>query len=386
MVIRLFLGQLHRTTGSPCEPSSGYAFLPKAHGKVNKLKRDSFWPVLFELAMAYRLKKMVEPSLGSVRLSCEDSEAVGDFSIVLDEGRFAAECTRLGFPPEARDQYQLLDETYRYIESAFKVLNQACCIKIRMEECLTGPAYNRLLVRLKKAIGRFKHTGLTSADADATISVTVEPLTPGTEEIPFELIDNRVMDVKGTDWTSALSICRAPAKNDRELATKFRLGDPLNETERARILVRFPRREVEADQYDRIVGRIRRKISQTKIPPSFGGRIVFLEWPFDLRGADLQRLDDEMLQQLKRSEHTIAVVLARREANPHYRHHYSAYHFADAQRLSSTPVPASVFRSFSKYDTIFDPVLNEPYQFSWEAAREKVLRDHAEAEERKNRL
>jgi hypothetical protein len=352
--------------------------------KIRKLQRDSFWPIQFELAMAYRFQKVVKPGLGNVKLSCEDTEAVADFSIILSNEEIAVECTRLGFPNEGEEQYRLIDRTYRYIEDAVKSLNERCCIKIRMEENLTGVNYSRLLVRLKKAIRRFQRTGHLSTDADVTISVTVEPLTPDTEEIPFRLIDNRVVDVKGTDWTTALSIGLTPARDDRELARKVRLGEPVNPREKARALFRFPLHRVETDQYDRLIDRIRKKISQIKLLPGFAGRIVLAEWPFDPRGVDLDRIDLEMSQLLRRSEHTFALILARREANPHYRHHYSTFCVENRKRLSFVPNLQQTLHIFLAYDTIFDPVTNEPYQRSWADARRKALSDQAEDERRKS--
>ncbi len=71
--------------------------------KIARLKRNSFWPAQFELAMALRAKRTIG-DLGSVRLSCETNAAVGDFTIDLDGCSIACECARLEFGEGEEEQ------------------------------------------------------------------------------------------------------------------------------------------------------------------------------------------------------------------------------------------------------------------------------------------
>lgn len=354
-----------------------FAADPCLHGKVLKLQRDSFWPVFLELAMAYRMRRASKPD-GIVSLSCETSAAVGDFTIQLGSTQIACECSRLGFSPAIEEQYYLLQETYTYIENKVKNLTGACCIKVEIKEPLTGHVYSRLLVRLKKALNRFKSGAQTSADSDASIAVTVEPLTETSEEIPFRLVDDCVVDVKGSSWTCAFSIASVPARDEKEIAEKVRSGEPIASTERARILVRFPPNPRAPDAYERLEDRIRRKIAQTALPDGVIGRIVLVEWPVNPREAEIATLNQSVLESLQTSRRTLAVIICTREANPHYRYHYSIYVVDNRSAVTAIPGLDLVLKRFVKYDTISDPILNEKYLRSWKAATEKVAWERRE--------
>lgn len=360
-----------------------FSATPSLQGKIRKLRRDLFWPVLFELAIAYRMKQAVGQH-GTVALSCETTESLGDFTVVLGSKTIVCECSRLGFPPDSEEPLRLLDSIYRYSADGVKRSQLKSCIKIRLGEPLTGQVYNRLLVRLKEAIKDFQKAGQLATRSNKSFSVTVEALTALTEKIPFQLLNNRVVDVAGTDWTSAVSISSVEANSEREVADKVRHGEPITGGEHTRIFVRLANGTGEPDAYRRLSQRIRKKISQTKLRKEVSGRIIFVEWPVDFRQADIVRLRQQVLERLRGSHHTIAVVICRREANPHYRHHYSLYAVVNTPALDANPELVPVLGRFTTYDTDFDPILNEKYQHSWREATEKVTCERRLAEEKRH--
>lgn len=238
---------------------------PNLNSKLEKLKKDAFHPVFFELAMAHRLKASAAPD-GDVTLCTEDESAIGDFTLQFAGDLIACECSRLTFGPVEEEQFRILDLVYDYIADFAKTRPGKRLIKVKIDEPLTPHVFNpRLLVRLKKTINQFDRTSSRARTTDGTIDVQVEALCSDSERIPFEVIDGRVTDVLGTSWTTALSIGDIVGYTEREVAELYRQGVKFQPKEHTRVLVEFPRTEQDYDLYKRLRQKINSKIKQTKL-------------------------------------------------------------------------------------------------------------------------
>jgi hypothetical protein len=357
--------------GDPCRPD-----------KIVKIKQDALWPIMFELAMASRLKSLLG-SNGEVGLCCEHPDAVGDFYIVTDNKRVACECSRLGYPPEEEEQFRILDDLYRYIGEFVKGKDFKRCIKIKVSESLTGQIFNpRLVAHVKKANQQFERTGNISGSSDASIDVLVEPLTDLSEKIPFAMVDGRVTDVAGSDWTSATSICSAVAENDRHLADMYRTGQPFQEIEHTRVFIRFPRAPHRQGAYERLNRKIKSKLGQTKLPNHYLGRLVFIEWTVGLDRADAGRIQNEILDRVKHTSRTLGVIVTSRHGTPRYRHHFASTGSLNKFALVQLPAIGRMFTLFHDRELMFDPITGERYVDSWEDARLRAKADQEVADAR----
>jgi hypothetical protein len=110
------------------------------------------------------------------------------------------------------------------------------------------------------------------------------------------------------------------------------------------------------------------KLNQTKAEPDNYGKLVFIEVPFDLRLADMAKLNRAIAEAAKRSRTTLGVVLAHREANPHYRHHYSLHGSLNLIAFALKSELISIFERFQYSDTRTDLLTGFPYQSSWQEA------------------
>jgi hypothetical protein len=344
------------------------------HSKMEKLKKDSFHPVFFELAMAYRLKKSAAPD-GDVRLCAEDETAVGDFTLQVAGNLVACECSRLTFGPAEEVQFKILDLVYDYIADFAKTKPGKRLIKIKLTEPLAPQVYNpRLLVRLKKAINHFDRTSKQTRATDQTIEVQVEALSSVSEKIPFEYKDGRVMDALGTSWTTALSIGDIVGHTEREVAEMYRQGVKMEPEEHTRVLVEFPRAESDYDPYKRLRQRINDKVKQTKLSEKYFGKLIFIECPFDLWAADHERIQRIAEAELRQSSNTLGIFLCKREANPHYRHHYSMIGHLNSAASKALPCLGPVFERFQVFDTKLDPITGEPYVLTWAEASNQAAK------------
>ena len=70
--------------------------------KVTELKKDSFWPMFFELAMATRMRRSCQPPQ-ELRLNPETASSIGDFTIKIPGCTIPCECSRLGRSPQITD-------------------------------------------------------------------------------------------------------------------------------------------------------------------------------------------------------------------------------------------------------------------------------------------
>src|SRR6266571_2872923 len=338
---------------------------PNLNCKMEKLKKDAFHPVFFELAIAHRLKTSAAPD-GDVFLCAEGEDAIGDFTLQIDGKLIACECSRLTFGPAEEDQFRILDLVYDYIADFVKTRPSKRLIKLKLDEPLTPQVFNpRLLVRLKKAINQFDRTSVPSRSADSTIDIRVEGLSPDSERIPFEVINGRVTNVLGTSWTSAVSIGDIVGHTEREVAEMYRHGVKIQPEEHTRVFFEFPRVEKDYDPYKRLRQKINSKIKQTKLGGEHIGKLIFIECMFDLRVADEKKVQQLAEAELKQSPNTLGIFICKREANPHYRHHYSM--IANFKRSACGAVPdlGAILERFQVRDTKFDPITCEPYALTW---------------------
>src|SRR6266508_4279379 len=119
--------------------------------KVQKLKQDSFWPILFEFAMATRVKR-ASRAPQNVSLNRETSNSIGDFTISAAGYAIPCECSRLGHSPQIMDP-QALEESLSYrISDGTKQIAVALCVKIRSTEALTGSTYNVAIRLIRRGL------------------------------------------------------------------------------------------------------------------------------------------------------------------------------------------------------------------------------------------
>ncbi len=342
--------------------------------KVEKLKKDSFHPIFFELAMAHRLKASAARE-GDVSLCAEEEDSIGDFTLNVGGNLIACECSRLTFGPAEEEQFRILNLIYDYIADFAKAKPGKRLIKIKVTELLTPQIYNpRLLARLKKAINQFDRTQRQGRASDQTIDILVELLSLGSEKIPFELIDGRVTDVLGTSWSAAISIGEIVGHSEREVAEMYRKGIKLQPEEHTRVLVEFPRAEPDYDPYKRLRQRINDKLKQTKLEAKHFGKLIFVECPFDLRATNQEKVQGLAEAELKQSSRAVGIILCRREANPHYRHHYSLMTYFNNSACAVVPALRAVLSRFQVRDTKFDPITSEAYALSWSEASSRTAK------------
>jgi hypothetical protein len=306
-------------------------------------------------------------------LCAETEDAIGDFSVRLGKNLIACECSRLGFGPVEEDQFRILNFVYDYIADFAKTKPGKRLIMIKVTEPLTSQVYNpRLIGRIKKAINGFDRNLSQGRSSDNTIDVLVEALSPNSEKIPFEMIDGRVTDVVGTSWSSAVSIGDVSGHTEREVAELYRKGMKVEPYEHTRVLVEFPRAKDSSDPYKRLRQKINAKIKQTKLTDSYAGKLIFVECPFDLRDADLEKLQKQINDEMKQSSSTAGIFVCKREANPHYRHHYSVASTINSAACAILPGLDGTLKRFLERDSHFDPITGDHYLLSWGDAKKRV--------------
>ena len=337
--------------------------------KVEKLKRDAFWPMFFELAMATRLKRATRPPQ-NVRLNPEVSTSVGDFTLTACGYEVPCECSRLGHSPIITER-QALEESLSYrISDGTKRIPIPLCVKIRSSDPLTGDCYNRVLRLVRKGLADARASKLPTEHTDGPTTIEFEELTKASEQIPFKMIDGRVTNILGTDWDSATSLSSVPARHSREIAERFEKGERFHQYEAVRLFTKFGQPTNSPDYYKRLTTKLKKKLKQTKIAVGHVGKVVFIEVPFDLRTAHADRLRAAVHDAAVHSSATIAVVLANREPNPHFRHHYSELVTANQAAAKVLPDLIEVFNRAAQRETSVDPILGSPYHRSWAEAQE----------------
>jgi hypothetical protein len=352
---------------------------PFVQDKVDRLKRNSFWPSQFELAMALRAKRTIGTD-GSVRLSHEANTAVGDFTIDWKQGSIACECARLAFGEEEEEQYRLVGDLYHYTDRQIKKLKRPCCVKIRIHGPLIPTAFTATIRCLKGAFSHFGRTNDASHEVEG-IQVTIEPLTGDSERIPFRYIDGRVQDVRSSEWVMAQSLCyvNRNARDGDEAAAMYRAGVEFVQDEYARVFLSWERKPTDIDPYARIQNKIKKKRHQTKAEGGTYGRIIFLESQWDVDLLDPNRLRPIIDHELDGSRNTITVVIAQRCASVHYRRWYK---FVVSKVGTFYATDGSLLAFLERmicYDRDFDPILNQRYLRTWTQAAELASQHEAES-------
>jgi hypothetical protein len=120
--------------------------------------------------------------------------------------------------------------------------------------------------------------------------------------------------------------------------------------------------------FNRLAKKLKKKLKQTKVEAGNYGKVVLIEVPSDFRTADQNKLNRALADAVKHSQTTLAVVLAHREGNPHYRHHYSLLTSLNSTAFALRPELMSIFDRFSSGEMRTDPITGLPYQSSWEEA------------------
>jgi hypothetical protein len=113
---------------------------PSLADKVQKLTHDSFWPMLFELAMATRVKRASHATY-SVSLSAETASSVGDFMISAAGYSIPCERSRLKHSPQITDPKALHEGLTHRINEGTKRVDVPLCVKIRSSILLSPCSY-----------------------------------------------------------------------------------------------------------------------------------------------------------------------------------------------------------------------------------------------------
>ena len=362
---------------------SEFAADPSLGDKIDKLKRSSFWPSQFEMAMALRAKRTSGPD-GAVFLSPETNTAVGDFVINWKQGLIACECARLAFGDEEEEQYRLLGDLYLYANKQIKKANQRCCLKIRVGSPLVPTSFTAATRAIKAAFSRFGSAGHTKTEVEGA-KVELETLTADSERIPFRYVDGRVQDIVGTEWVTAQSLSNISAKDDDEVAAIYRAGEEFDQDEYARVFISWDRDRPDFDPYARILNKIKKKRHQTKGDAGMYGRIIFVEVQWDLELGEIERLERMVNHELDESRNTIAVLIAQRLASVHYRRWYKFYTSKIGVAYERDLPLIQFLNRFVLYDRDFDPILDRRYSRTWEEAASLVEQHKAEYEEQNRR-
>jgi hypothetical protein len=339
--------------------------------KIEKLKRDRFWPIFFELAMAARMKTACQSSQ-FVALNPELPDSIGDFVISVGGTNTPCECSRLGHSPQVNEPHILAESLATRIGDATKRIRVPLIFKVRSAEPMTGKIYNLTLRLLRKCLADIKRSRLPTVYYEGHTSICCGELTAYSERIPFRLINEVVTNVDGTDWNMAHSLKRVPAANEEEVSERFKAGERFQEFEAVRLFMKFGPPSEGPDEYHRLANKLRKKLKQTKVNTANYGKLLFIEVPFNLRLVDKAKLNRAISEAVKHSRTTLGVVLANREANPHYRHHYSLYGSLNTIAFALKPEMISIFDRFGSTDTQTDPITGFPYHSSWQDTPSQV--------------
>ena len=340
---------------------------PALPDKVEKIKRDSFWPMLFELAMATRVKRACSIHQ-EVTLNPENTSSVGDFTLTIPGYRIPCECSRLGQSPQLLEPNSLQERLSNRISDNTKRIAILLCIKIRSASPLNGSTYNCVLQLLRRCFADVRRAKLPSAHSDGSTTVTVEELTAASEDIPFQYLDGRIVNVAGTDWESASKLCRVPAMNPSELANRYEQGERLYQYEAVRVFMKFGPPEGEVDQFTRLTTKLKKKLKQTKTTAEHFGKIIFVEVPFDLRSVDEAKVKKAVQNAAFNSKTALAIVLAHREGNPQIRNSYSQSGAYNKTAVKIRPDVAELFERIAKQEVEIDPILGLSYRRTWAEA------------------
>lgn len=332
------------------------AFLPD---KVRKMKRDRFWPIFFELAMATRLKRACQADQ-DVALNPESNKSIGDFMIKLSAFDIPCECSRMGNSPQVVEPAILLERIFHHIQDKTKNILVPLCIKIRSEAPLTGHTYNSVLRLVRLAIHAARARQLPAERSDGQTIVSIERLTSASEGVD-----------KAADWDGGVRLHAVRAQSHAEVSEKYDQGEELERFEMVRLFVKFAKPIDQSDYYGRLTTKLLKKLQQTRILESHLGKIVFIDVPFSLRSTDEEKLKGAVRATQTRA--ALAIVLADREPNPQFRYHYSQSATFDQEALhSGRPEIRELIdlleRAFQSELTM-DPITGERYRRNWTQAQ-----------------
>jgi len=185
--------------------------------KVQKLKQDSFWPMLFELAMATRVRR-ASSQKHKITLNAEDASSVGDFLISGDGYSIPCECSRLGHSPHITDPKLLLEDLTHRISEGAKRVAVPLCVKIRSGAALSGNTYNVVLRLIRRSFADARQLQLPVEYVSDSINVRFEVLGEHSEEIGYQ-------NVEGMSWTYLTqtgTLPRVSAGFQRKTQTSYR--------------------------------------------------------------------------------------------------------------------------------------------------------------------
>jgi hypothetical protein len=336
--------------------------------KVQKLKHDSFWPIFFELAMATRVKR-ASRAPQNVSLNPETSSSIGDFTIRAPVYGIPCECSRLGHSPQITDPRALEESLHHRISDGTKRIAVALCVKIRSTEPLTGSAYNVVLRLIRRGLADARKLRLPAEYSDGSTTVRFEELGQTSEQMPFQMVDGRVVNVRGTDWDSATRLYRVPANEFAELVDRFEQGERFHEHEAIRLFIKFGQPVNQLNYYDRLTAKLNKKLKQTKILPEHFGKVVLIEVAFDLRTADTVKLKEAVRKAAVQSGTTLAIILAKREPSPHIRYHYCLSVMFNQTAARIRPEVVEHFNRVAQGEVALDPILKSPYRRTWAEAQ-----------------
>ncbi|HEY2236185.1 MAG TPA: hypothetical protein VGK01_22120 [Candidatus Angelobacter sp.] len=345
---------------------------PSLHDKIQKLKRDKFWPMFFELAIATRLKRACLANQ-AVTLNSEVRSSTGDFTISVAGLDIPCECSRLGSSPQITEPKVLSESLCHLIEDKTRRIALPLCIKIRSSEPLTGHTYNCVLRLVRRAMSDARCGKLPVRYSDGHTDIWVEILTSASEPIDYG---------NTKDWNAGVRLYSVPARSREEVTARFDQGERFREYESVRLFMKFAKPSEQIDNYSRLTTRIRKKLKQTKVSDRHMGKIVLIEVPFSIRTVDRDKLESAVRAVVNQSSTTLAVILAAREKNPQIRYHYSqsvAFNEAALQsgRADIAELVAFLNRTFL-FELHLDPILGEPYRRSWAEAQARQATQRAE--------
>jgi hypothetical protein len=345
---------------------------PALCDKVEKLKRDSFWPVFFEMAMATRVKRACRHPQ-RVSLNPELASSIGDFTISIPGCSIPCECSRLGRSPQITQRPALEESLSNRISDGTKRIEIPLCVKIRSTKPLTGTSYNSVLQLVRKGLADAQRLNLPAEHRDESTTVTFERLTPSSEQIPFRNVNGRVVQASaGTDWDSAVRLCRVPASDSEEISERHRRGERFYQYEAVRLFIKFGQPADPPDAFTRLTAKLKKKLKQTKTSTEHFGKIVLIEVAFDLRDVNTDKLTEAVREAAVHSRTALAIISANREPNPHFRHHYSQFGTYNETAAKIRPEIVHLFDRLATAEGNIDPILGSPYRRTWTAAETRA--------------
>jgi len=126
------------------------------------------------------------------------------------------------------------------------------------------------------------------------------------------------------------------------------------------------------DNYARLTAKLKKKLKQMKASLEHFGKIALIEVPFDLRSVDDDKLGGAVREAALNSRTALAIILANREANPHFRHHYSQSGTYNKTAAAIRPEVVELFDGIAKTEMAVDPILGCAYRRTWTEAQSRV--------------